>query len=233
MCASITNIPYDQFLKLYTVEKAIGSGSYGQVFRIKCHETGKSYAFKKIIIEPEEDPGEVIAEILNYKTMEHELVIKVALNTHLALPVLLQRPQARQGPQRPRNRPHHGAGTHVPGPDDLAAPPKAQPVPGAARTLKFRVSICVAIREAVRDEDQSPGHKAGELHRDAERAPIVQTNGLRDVQNLPAQRRLAPRIGGLVLLHVAAAQAHLQEPQIEGHVQPRQERRLRLRGHPL
>jgi serine/threonine protein kinase len=102
MCASnISNIPYEQFFKLYTVVKEIGSGSYGQVFKIKSNETGKYYAFKKIIIQPEEDPGEVIAEILNYKTMEHELVIKVAPKTNVVVPVLLQCPHARQSPQRP------------------------------------------------------------------------------------------------------------------------------------
>jgi len=63
----------------YTVEKIIGTGSYGQVAKAKCNKTGRKVAIKKMdnIFDDEIDCKRILREITLLRKLKHPCVVNL------------------------------------------------------------------------------------------------------------------------------------------------------------
>jgi len=59
--------------------EVVGEGTYGVVYRAKCHRTGAIVAIKKIRLEHEDEgvPGTAIREISLLKELRHSNVVRL------------------------------------------------------------------------------------------------------------------------------------------------------------
>lgn len=60
------------------VEKPVGEGTYGVVYKAKCLKTGRDVALKKIRLEVEDEgvPSTALREISLLRELEHPNIVK-------------------------------------------------------------------------------------------------------------------------------------------------------------